>query len=112
MAGTLFKITVVQHWLYDFWLGPDGRPCDPDAPGARFVKSRKVASGTPGARKVRKKSGKWYGRLPGGSRPVPLSANKVAAQQMLAGLSGRPRCAELESATPLKSTASGPSPII
>src|SRR5262245_33178754 len=84
MASSLFKVTVVQHWLHDCWIDTDGRPCDKGTPGARFVKSRKVPAGTPGARKVKKKSGKWYGRLPGSTRPVPLSANKVAAQQLLA----------------------------
>ncbi len=84
MASSLFKVTVVQHWLYDCWIDGDGRPCEQNTPGARFVKSRKVPAGTPGARKVKKKSGKWYGRLPGSTKPVPLSSNKVAAQQLLA----------------------------
>ena len=56
------------------------------APGARFVKARKVKAGTPGAVKVNKKSSKWYGRAPGSSKAVPLSRNKVAAQQLLAEL--------------------------
>src|SRR4051812_45917797 len=86
MAGNLFKVTVVQHWVYDCWIGPGGVPCDRDTPGARFVKSRKVRAGTPGAKKVKKKSTKWYGRVPGSRKPVPLSANKVAAQQLLAEL--------------------------
>src|SRR5262245_1561125 len=84
MASNLFKVTVVQHWLYDAWIDEEGRPCPKDAPGARFVRSRKVPAGTPGARKVKKKSGKWYGRVPGSTKPVPLSSNKVAAQQLLA----------------------------
>jgi integrase len=50
------------------------------------VKSRKVPSGTPGSKKVKKKSGKWYGRVPGSAKAVPLSVNKVAAQQLLAEL--------------------------
>src|SRR5262245_25485448 len=95
MASSLFKVTVVQHWLRDCWIDADGRPCDEGAPGARFVKSRKVKAGTPGAKKVKKKSGKWYGRLPGSTKPIPLSANKVAAQQMLAAMV---RKAELERA--------------
>src|SRR5262249_16936617 len=84
MALSVFKITVIQHWLHNCWIDPEGRPCDKDTPGARFVKARKVKAGTPGARKVKKKSGKWYGRVPGSRQPVPLSANKVAAQQLLA----------------------------
>src|SRR4051794_30815709 len=83
MAGG-FKVTVVQYWLYDAHVGPDGLPCDKDAPGARFVKSRKVPKGTPGAKKVTKKSGKWYGRLPGSTKPIPLSKNRAAALQILA----------------------------
>ncbi len=82
--ANVFKVTVVQYWIENCWIDADGRPCPEDTPGARFVKARKVKAGTPGAKKVKKKSGKWYGRLPGSSRPVPLSANKVAAQQMLA----------------------------
>src|SRR5947208_14522223 len=44
---------------------------------------RQVPKGTPGARKVREKSAKWYGRAPGSARPVPLCENKAAAQLML-----------------------------
>src|SRR4051794_12381563 len=86
MAGNLFKVTVVQYWVYDCWIDPEGRPCDPGTPGARFVKARRVNKGTPGARKVKKKSSKWYGRTPRSTKPVPLSANKVAAQQLMAEL--------------------------
>src|SRR5262245_61072758 len=86
MGSSLFKVTVIQYWLHDAWIDPDGKPCTKGTPGAGFVKSRKVKKGTPGARKVKKKSGKWDGRVPGSTKPVPLSANKVAAQQMLAGL--------------------------
>jgi hypothetical protein len=84
--SSVFKVTVIQYWLHDFWIGPDGRPCERGAPGARFVKARKVPKGTPGAKKVKKKSGKWYGRAPGSAKPVPLSTNKVAAQQLLADM--------------------------
>jgi integrase/recombinase XerC len=83
---SVFKVTVVQHWLRNCWIGPDGNPCPEGTPGARFVKSRKVKAGTPGAKKVKKKSGKWYGRPISGGKPVPLSPNKVAAQQLLAKL--------------------------
>jgi hypothetical protein len=80
----VFKVTIVQYWLHDCWIDAEGNPCAEGTAGARFVRRRKVQAGTPGARKVKKKSTKWYGRLPGGSKPVPLSSNKVAAQQMLA----------------------------
>jgi hypothetical protein len=86
MSSNLFKITVVQHWLYDCWIDAEGQPCAQDTQGARFVKKRKVKPGTPGARKVKKKSSKWYGRVPGSRKPRPLSTNKVAAQQILAEL--------------------------
>src|SRR5262249_55251194 len=62
------------------------RPCAADGPGARFVESRKGKVATPAAQKVKKKSSKWYGCVPDNPRPVPLSANKVAAQPMLAEL--------------------------
>src|SRR5947208_1744754 len=82
--ASVFKVTVIQYWLRDCWVGLDGKPCAEGTPGARFVKSRKVPKGTPDARKVKKKSGKWYGRAPGNAKPTPLSTNKVAAQQLLA----------------------------
>ncbi|HKI33592.1 MAG TPA: tyrosine-type recombinase/integrase [Gemmataceae bacterium] len=47
------------------------------------AEGRQVPKGTPGARKVREKSAKWYGRPPGAARPVPLCENKTAAQIML-----------------------------
>jgi integrase/recombinase XerC len=81
-----FKVTVVQYWLRNCWIGSDGSPCPEGTPGARFVKARKVKAGTPGAKKVKKKSAKWYGRPVSGGKPVPLSPNKVAAQQLLAKL--------------------------
>lgn len=70
----------------DRWFDVDGNPCLESVPGARFVKRRRVKPGTPGAKKLKRKSTKWYGRIPGKSQPIPLSANKVAAQQMLAAL--------------------------
>ncbi len=47
------------------------------------AEGRQVPKGTPGARKVKEKSAKWYGRVPGAPRPVPLCENKSAAQIML-----------------------------
>jgi hypothetical protein len=90
----LFKVAVVQWWLKDAWTGPDGVPCDKEAPGAMLVKARKVPAGTPGARKVKKKSSKWYARLPGG-KSVPLCTNKVAAGQMLLELVKKAELGEL-----------------
>ena len=58
MAGGIFKKTVVQYWLYDAWLDENNNPCPEGTPGARFVKSRKVKKGVPGAVKVTVKSGK------------------------------------------------------
>src|SRR5690242_10483378 len=84
MATNVFKVCVIQYWLYDVWLDPAGRPCARDAPSAKFVKARRVPKGTLGAKKVKKRSGKWYGRVPGERKLIPLSSNKVAAQQMLA----------------------------
>src|SRR6266542_4049985 len=85
--ASVFKITVVQYWLRNVWIGPDGAPCPKDTPGAKFIQSRKVKAGTLGAVKVKKKSGRWYGRPAGRtSKPVSLSTNKTAAQQLLADL--------------------------
>jgi integrase len=47
------------------------------------AEGRQVPLGTPGARKVKEKSAKWYGRVPGNPRPVPLCTNKAAAEIML-----------------------------
>jgi integrase len=56
---------------------------------------RQVPKGTPGARKVREKSAKWYGRVPGSPRPVPLATNKVAAQQLLAEMTKKAELAKV-----------------
>lgn len=50
------------------------------------AEGKQVPKGTLGARKVKEKSAKWYGRVPGAARPVPLCANKSAAQLMLGEL--------------------------
>src|SRR5262249_38991453 len=86
MASKLFKVTVTQYWLRNCWIAPDGQPCQANEPGARFVKTKRVHKDAAGAVKIRRKSSKWYGRVPGAVRPVPLSSNAVAAQQMLAAL--------------------------
>lgn len=44
---------------------------------------KQVPKDTPGAKKVKEKSAKWYGRVPGNPRAVPLCVNKSAAQIML-----------------------------
>jgi integrase len=62
IMARLFKKTITRH------IDADGR---------------RVPKGTPGARRVREKSAKWYGRAPGAARPVPLCENKAAAQMML-----------------------------
>jgi hypothetical protein len=80
----VFKVTIVQHWLRNVWLDEAGKTCAKDTPGARFFRKRKVPSGTPGAETVSTKSAKWYGRLPGSTKAIPLAVNKVAAQQLLA----------------------------
>ena len=59
---SVFKMSIVQWWL-------DGH---------------KVPAGTPGAKKVKKRSAKFYGRAPGNRKAIPLSTNKIAAEQLLA----------------------------
>jgi integrase len=44
----------------------------------------RVSKETPGARPKKYKAKKWYGKLPGEKKPIPLSPNKTVAQQMLA----------------------------
>ena len=80
----LFKIPVTQYWLHDCWIDSDGNPCDQAAPGARYKRAFRVTKATPGAKIVRMKSTKWYGRVNG--KPVPLSVNKEAARIMLGEL--------------------------
>jgi integrase len=57
------------------------------------AEGRQVTKDTPGARKVKEKSAKWYGRVPGSSRHVPLCENKAAAQIMLNELVRKARLA-------------------
>jgi hypothetical protein len=50
------------------------------------AKGRRVSSKTPGVRKIKTKSEKWYGRLPRAGKAVPLCKNKKDAETMLAAL--------------------------
>lgn len=84
--SSLFKKTLTDHWLKNCWLDPSGNPCPPDTPGATFIKHRRVPAGTPGAVTVKRKSKKWYTRLPGHDTDVPLSPNKTAAKKLLGEL--------------------------
>lgn len=54
----------------------------------RYVdaQGRQVRKDTPGATKVQEFSTKYYGRVPGNPRLVPLATNKVAAELLLAQL--------------------------
>src|SRR5262249_2966035 len=47
---------------------------------------RQVRKDTPGATKTQEFSRKYYGRIPGNPRLVPLATNKIAAELMLAQL--------------------------
>jgi hypothetical protein len=63
---------LIRHWTY------------------RYVKNgRRVPRDTPGAKRVKERARKWYGKgipgLPPGKK-VPLASDKTAAQQMLAEL--------------------------
>lgn len=83
---SLFRVTTTAHVLGKVWLDPQGNPCPADVPGAVFHERKKVAPGTPGAKKEKRRSKKWYGRVPGSPKAIPLSANKAVAIQMLAKL--------------------------
>src|SRR5438874_11059850 len=54
----------------------------------RYVdaQGRQVRKDTPGAEKVQEFSRKYYGRVPGNPKLVPLATNKVAAELLLAQL--------------------------
>src|SRR5215510_10488810 len=56
---------------------------------------RQVHKDTPGATKVQEFSRKYYGRVPGNPRLIPLATNKTAAELMLAQLV---KTAEMEEA--------------
>src|SRR5262249_26526376 len=86
MSVNLFKVHITQYWLQNAWINAEGKPCPEGTAGAKFVKSRKMPAGPAGAKKGQKKSKKWSGRVPGNRRPVALSENRVAAQEMLAAL--------------------------
>jgi integrase len=47
------------------------------------AEGKQVPKGTPGARRVKEKSAKWYGQVPGDKRHIPLCENRSAAQTML-----------------------------
>lgn len=78
----VFRKTVVSWWLRNVWIAPDGSIVEPETPGARLVAKRRVKANTPGATKKNAKSSKWYGRIPGSNKDVPLARNKSAAQIM------------------------------
>jgi integrase len=64
-VSTLFRQIITRYH------GPDGKRCK---------------STTPGAKKTRKRSAKYYVQLPGDRSPTPLHANKSRATVMLARL--------------------------
>src|SRR5262249_51354649 len=49
---------------------------------------KRVTKDTPGAVRTEYRSPKWYGRVPGQKRPVPLSESKETARRMLNKLLG------------------------
>src|SRR5271170_3418146 len=46
MSNGLFKVTIIQYWLMDT-VGPDGKPCERDAPGARLVLKQAIGPRSP-----------------------------------------------------------------
>jgi integrase len=69
---------------------------------------RQVQKGTPGARRVREKSAKWYGRVPGAAKPVPLCRNKTAAEQLLGELVRKAEFAKAGIADPFEKHSKRP----
>jgi integrase len=66
------------------------------------AEGRQVPKGTPGARRAKEKSAKWYGRVPGAIRPIPLCENKEAAKVMLNELVHRAGLATVGLANPFE----------
>jgi hypothetical protein len=86
MGQALFRPIVTKYYLENVWIDAHGKPCPANTPNAKFHARRKVKANTPGAKKVTIKAKKWYARLSGSSKAIPLSKNKTAALQMLAEL--------------------------
>lgn len=87
--ASIFKQPIVEYRLADSYVAPDGQPCEKDATGARKVKGRRVPKGTPGARKVKRKSSKWYVEYrdaQGIMRKRPGYKDKPATEQLAAEL--------------------------
>jgi hypothetical protein len=64
MPSKIFKVTVVQHWLYDSWIDSKQKLYDEVAPGARFVKARRVMPGAPGTKEMKKISTNSFELIP------------------------------------------------
>ncbi len=67
--ASLFRPVIIRYTL------PNG--------STRTADGQRVNKNTAGAVRKKHKAKKWYTRLPDQPRPVPLSANKAVAQQML-----------------------------
>jgi hypothetical protein len=80
----VFKVTVVQYWLFDAWLSPEGVPCSRTHRG----KVREVPQGEgrdPGEEGEEEVQQVVRPRAWPNETRAPV-ANKVAAQQLLAAL--------------------------
>jgi integrase len=73
IMASLFRPKIVTYTLGGSHRTPDGKRVTKDTPGAVRSESR---------------SKKWYGRIPGQARPVPLSESKETARRMLNKLRG------------------------
>jgi hypothetical protein len=69
----LFRPKIVEYTLKGKCRTPDGK---------------RVTSKTPGATRTERQSKKWYGRVPGQVKPVPLAEKKEVARRMLDKLRG------------------------
>ena len=81
---SLFRVSSTCYVLRNVWIDAGRNVCAHDTPGAVFVKRKRVKPETPGAIPEKRRSKKWYGRIPGFPNAIPLSANKTVALQMLA----------------------------
>jgi integrase len=85
--ASLFRPKIVTYTLNGSHRTPDGK---------------RVTRDTPGAIRSEARSKKWYGRLPGQARAVPLSESKETARRMLNKLRGDAELDAVGLANPFK----------
>src|SRR5262245_59609756 len=87
--ASIYKPRIVEYRLPETYIGPDGLACEQRAQGAKRIRGQRVKPGTPGARKIRRKSRKYvieYRDAGGLLRRVTGYADLPASRQLAARL--------------------------